>query len=98
MPAINSENREAWQALANEVSKDRPYVGRRVTVTGGRKHKGKSGEVVRHERDRYVDAFRYGNEAQHHMTQMRGRYGYVVLIDTGTERFWTKADNVTCQP
>lgn len=100
---INSETQAFWQSLANELSRQRPNVGRRVTVIGGRKYRGKLGVVVRHQVDRYEDAFRYGNEASQHYKQMAGRYGFVCmvreiqvddddgsLLDTGNV-FWVKA-------
>lgn len=97
MPAITSENRDAWQAIANDCSKQRPYVGRLVKIVEGRKHKGKQGKVVRHMLDKYFDAFRYGSEASHHLTQMMGRHGYVVLVEQECgNRFWVRADYTLC--
>jgi hypothetical protein len=94
MPAINSDNVEAWKQLAKDLSKDRPDVGKTVLVQSG-KHKDKIGVVKRHMVDRYTQAYRYASEAQAHYRDMAGRYGWVVLIDTGTEKpFWVKADKV----
>lgn len=95
MPAITSENRDFWQTMANNASRQRPYVGRQVTIIRG-KHKGKSGKVIRHQTDRYVDAFRYGGEASNMLTSMEGRRGYVCLIDTGTEKVWAKGNYLDC--
>lgn len=94
---INEDTREAWQYIANEVSKQRPDPGKRVRVSGGRKYKGITGTVVRNIQDKYVNAFRYGNEASFHMREMERRYGFVVLVqpdDASIKPFWTKADNV----
>lgn len=98
MPVINEETRAAWQRIADECGKQRPYRGRKVRVDGGRKHKGKIGTVVRHQLDQFYDVFRYGGEASHHMAQMAGREGYVVMVqpDDGCQRFWVKAHYVTC--
>jgi hypothetical protein len=100
MSAINADTREVWQHIADELSKQRPYPGRMVTITGGRKHKGKRGKVLRHQQDRFFDAFRYGNEASAHMTEMAGRYGYVCLVENEanpTDKFWVKADYCQCE-
>lgn len=97
MSVLNERTREAWQAIANDLSKQRPYAGRRVRIVGGRKHKGKEGTVTRHQLDHYEDAFRYGGEASQHMAQMAGRDGYVVMVrpDAG-KPFWVKARFVLC--
>ncbi len=94
---MNSDTREIWQGIADTLSKDRPYVGRIVTVDRG-KHAGKTGIVRRHQEDRFVNAFRYCDGAQAQMRQMAGRWGFCVQIETeDREMFWTKADNVTCK-
>lgn len=79
MSVINDKTREAWQHIADESSKQRPCVGRRVRVDRGRKHKGKIGTVIRHQRDQFVNPFRYGSAASHHMVVMDGRYGFVPI-------------------
>lgn len=96
MAVINADNKDFWQDIANKLSINRPYVGRRVKVTGGRKHLGRMGTVIRHEYDRYSSAFRYGGDANMHMREMAGRYGFIVLIkpDDGADNFWVKADQV----
>lgn len=95
MAIINADNREAWQSLANSASKEKPFVGRKVRIDNGRKHKGKIGEVMRHQQDKFWNAFRYGSPAQHMLTQMRGREGFVILVKTQTEQFWVKAEYAT---
>lgn len=93
MPAINEDTREFWQQLADDLSAQRPYPGRRIEIVKGRKHKGKTGIVRRHMPDRYYDAFRYASEASAHMIQMAGREGYVVLVDPENgPSFWVRAD------
>lgn len=93
MPAITAENRDFWQDLANRLDADRPSAGRRVTVMLGRKNKGRTGIVLRHERSKYGQAYRYGSDASDHMRDMAGRYGWRVLIKTGDgTTFWTEAD------
>jgi hypothetical protein len=94
--AINTETRDAWQAIANDLSKQRPYPGREVRVEAGRKHRGKTGRVLRHQCDKFGSAFRYGGDANLHMREMAGRYGFVVLVATETEQFWVKAEYVRC--
>lgn len=102
MSAINAETRDAWQALADMLGPQRPVPGRRVCVRGGRKHKGKSGTVVRHMPSRYRSD-RYMSEASLHMRDMRdmrGKDGFVVLVesDDGGERFWVNAEHVEVTP
>lgn len=94
---INEETRGAWQSIADNLSRQRPYAGRKVEVVAGRKRKGQRGVVICHMADRYVDAFRYGNEAGHAYTEMAGRYGFVcrVLFEDGRED-WIKADRLAC--
>lgn len=92
MAVITAENRDSWQSLANMVSKEKPDVGRTVRVLNG-KHKGKIGKVIRHQLDQYYNAYRYGSPAQHMLTDMMGRYGYVVLIETPNGNIWVKASN-----
>jgi hypothetical protein len=97
MAAITSENRDAWQALANDLDRNRPHVGRRVKVTGGRKYKGREGTVVHHMVSRFCDPFRYASDAQAHVREMAGRFGFVVRVrDDGGAEFWVDADKVDC--
>lgn len=88
---ITFENREVWQGLFNSVAVDKPRVGRLVRITRG-KHTGKIGVVEKHTQSKYIDAFRYGNSAQHAMTQARGRYGFIILVRNDNESFWCNAD------
>lgn len=77
--------------MFNEVSKEKPAIGRMVRIICG-KHHGKIGVVKRHTISKFVKSFRYGNEATRAMIQARGRYGFCVLIQNDTESFWTNAD------
>jgi len=91
MAMITFENRQVWQDLFNEVAKEKPCIGRTVRITRG-KHSAKIGKVIRHASDRYTNVFRYGNEASHAMTQARGRDGFIILVESQGETFWTKAN------
>lgn len=94
MAIFTRENASTWQSLFNEVNKEKPAQGRTVRVTRG-KHAGKVGVVKRHQPSQYGNAFRYGNEASHAMTQARGRHGFAILIQPEAgPTFWTNADNV----
>lgn len=94
MPTFTAENREAWQSLINDVGSDAPRPGRHVTIEGGRKHKGRSGIVLRHQTDQYWTGHRYESAAQATLRQAMGRHGYIILVepDEGGEPFWVKAD------
>lgn len=96
--------REMLNAVApvmRTVFEQSPRKGKIVSVNSG-KHKDKVGTVILHMRDKYVNAFRYGSDANHLLREAAGRYGYVVKISrvidiaAGTfEEFFVKADNVT---
>jgi hypothetical protein len=94
MPAITDDNKDFWQKLANDLAADRPFAGKTVEVVKGRKHKGKVGIVRRHQLDKFSTAYRYGNDASHHMKDMAGTYGWCCMIqDNATgENFWVRAD------
>lgn len=96
MSAINADTVGFWKQLAVDLSAQRPYPGRLVLVTGGRKHNGKRGTVLRHWQD--PGAFRYGGEANLHMREMAGRSGFRCQVDTGSEKFWVNADHLLCDP
>lgn len=93
MSVINSDTQKFWQDMAKEASKVRPDPGKKVRIVKGRKHKGKEGTVMKNIQDKFHDAFRYGGEASHHMTDMYRREGFVVLVkqDDGST-FWVRAD------
>lgn len=95
--AITAENRDFWQKLANDLGPSRPDPGKRVLVVGGRKHKGKTGTVVRHRRDQFYHWYCVP-EANAHLREMAGRAGFVVLVQTESDLFWIRADYVEVQP
>lgn len=93
---INSDNRDAWQALADSLSGQFPSVGKDVAVYEG-KHLGKSGVVKWHGRNRYYST-RYKTPAQLHLMDMRGREGFCVQVETETgEKFFVPAEYVQVQ-
>lgn len=92
---IHFGSSEYWGALRDVVvgMNDRIYVGLRVTVEGGRKHKGRAGTVTRHKRSAYEQhMFCYASGASLDLRIMRGRAGFVALVtpdDGGDPRpFW----------
>jgi hypothetical protein len=94
MAVINSENAASWQTLANEASAQRPDVGTRVRVTSG-KHKDAEGTVLRHQRSKYGNAFRYGSEGNLQLREIMGRRGFVALVrlDSGASA-WIDAEKL----
>lgn len=95
MSAINADTLDMWKKLAADASAQRPSPGTRVRVTSGRKHKGEEGRVLRHEVNKFRDAFRYGGDANLQLREMMGRSGFRVQIqpdDSGA--FWCDADKV----
>jgi len=92
MSAINSDTREAWQQLANDLGPQRPSVGKRVRVVSG-KHLGDEGQVTWHGVDRFTDT-RYLSDAQLHLRDMEGRRGFRVRIQSEGENFFVSADKV----
>lgn len=92
MVVITSENRGAWQELSNSLSAQRPSKGKTVQIVRG-KHKGKEGIVTWQGIDRFNNGYRYCNEAQAHMRDMAGRYGWKVRVQPYQgEAFFTKAE------
>jgi predicted methyltransferase len=87
---FTAENAPVWQAIFDDVSKDKPAVGRLVRITRG-VNTGRIGRVRRHMVSRFKNPFRYGNEASHAMTQARGRSGFVVLVECEGLTFWADA-------
>lgn len=92
---IHYGSSEYWGALRDIAvgMNDSIRVGLRVTVEGGRKHKGRIGTVTRHKRSAYEqNVFRYGSPASADLASMRGREGFVALVtpnDDGDPRpFW----------
>ena len=96
MSAINADTASFWRELAKDLESKRPSVGKRVRSTTTRgKNKGRSGVVIRHEHDRFGDAYRYGSDASDHMKDMAGTYEWVCLVrEDGGQTFWIRADKV----
>lgn len=92
MALITSENRNAWQGLADDCAKTRPSKGKRVRVTSG-KHKGKEGIVTWHGRDQFADN-RYQTDAQLMLRDFMGTWGFRCRISTASESFFVKAEKV----
>jgi hypothetical protein len=87
---IHFGSSEYWGALTKILMPDRIYAGLRVEVTGGRKHKGRTGVVTRHQRSAYEqDVFRYASGASLDLRIMLGRDGFAALVtpDEGAP-FW----------
>ena len=85
----------AEMAEASEVQK--PGPGRRVRVTGGRKHKGKVGYVIRYQESPYFE--KYGKrktDVNMALREVEGRLGYICLVKCEADRstFWVDADKV----
>jgi len=92
--AINADTAPAWRDLAAQCDLERPSVGRLVQVRAG-KRRGVVGRVTRHMVSRYGNPYRYATEAQAHMQDMLGRYGWTCRVQPATgPAFWTDADNV----
>lgn len=98
MSALNEDTRAGWQILADIVSRQRPNSGRRAHVFRGRNLVGRWVAILRHERDRFSDAFRYGGDANLHLREMSGRDGFVCLVrDESGRSAWVKAQNLACE-
>lgn len=102
---IKHGSKEYWQALADVASSQeakRIRAGIRVQVDGGRKHKGRTGTVTRHQQTKFGYPFRYGGDANIALRQMMGREGYVALVtpDDGkdTTPFWVACQHLTPLP
>lgn len=89
---FTATNRDAWQRIADEASEQRPSFGKTVEIVSGRKHKGKTGIVVKHQVDQYADT-RYKTDASLALREINGREGYVVLVKANDgSLFWVKAE------
>jgi hypothetical protein len=101
MSIINEQTKDFWQKLAVDLDATRPSIGKFVRIEGGRKHKGKTGRVIRHQIDKFGTAYRYKSDAQAHMADMRGREGWACQVECGqdehgaTIRVWVKAHYCT---
>lgn len=98
MSCMNADTRDFWQDIATRLSRQRPDPGKKVTVIHGKRYRGERAEVVQRIKDKYEDAFRYGGEANHHMREMAGRYGFVcrVRLASSGQLVWIKARYLMC--
>lgn len=97
MPAINADTVSGWRQIAADVSRQRPYAGRLAIVFRGRKLRGETVTVVRHQRSKFGNAFRYGGEANLHLREMMGRSGFTCLVRSeGGVEGWVSAENLAC--
>ena len=89
---------EYWGALRDIAATDRIYQGLRIRVEGGRKHKGRTGIVTRHQRSAYSTALRYASGASLDLRIMRGRDGFVALVtpddDGDPKQFWVPCEHL----
>lgn len=92
MAVINADTIGAWQELAVEAAEQYPAVGKTVRVTQG-KHSGTVGRVTWHGRDRYAN-WRTCTDAQAHLRDLQGRWGFRVRVQTDSESFFVAADQV----
>lgn len=96
-------SREYFRALA-EIAQgpdaQRIYVGLSVVVTSGRKHRGRTGQVVRHTRSKFSSALRYASGASLDLRLMLGRSGFVALIRPadGSADFWIACEHLSPAP
>lgn len=93
--AARDKAAEALGGMMADVSKTRPSVGRRVRVVGGRKYRGREGQVFWHGQGFDPSAGRYGNVFSDALRQAAGRYGYRVGVrcDDGS-KFFVDANQV----
>lgn len=83
----------AWSALA-EISKTAwsPRKGKLVNITRG-KHKGESGVVFWHGKDRYRYSNQYQTGIQSTMSDILGRFGFRIGVKTDSgEKFFVSAE------
>lgn len=89
---FTKDNRDTWQRIADKASEQRPSVNKTVEIIAGRKHKGKTGIVVKHQVDQFADT-RYKSDASLALREINGREGYVVLVKANDgSLFWVKAE------
>lgn len=95
MSCINESTESFWNQLATDLEAMRPSVGKGVYVGRG-KHAGRFGVVSRHQRSRFSNAYRYGSDANHHMRDMAGTYGWTCRVSFGDGDYaWVRADHVS---
>lgn len=94
MALITSENRTAWQNLANDLSGQFPGRGKTVRVVSGKKHINKTGVVFWHGPDKFANT-RYKSDAQLMLRDLSGREGFRIGVETQDgEKFFIAAERV----
>lgn len=91
---ITTDNKDSWKRVADNAENNYPSVGKLVEVVGTKKHVGKKGIVKVHIVDQYDKFSKYCDSSMLLLRQLKGRNGYVVLVQTETENFWVKANLV----
>ena len=84
---------EALCGLFEFVAAGAPRVGKRVKVTGGRKHRGKAGTVKRHQESKFGAGNRYGGSSMSGaLSDATGKHGFCCLVEQDNgETFWVDA-------
>ena len=94
MTTFTADNAQMWRDLFESVQARRPSVGKTVRVVSGKKHIGKSGQVIWHGEDKFYST-RYRADAQESMREAMGLHGFRVGIKTADgEKFFVGADKV----
>ena len=97
LTSISNISREQWQRLADDLSAQRPSVGKRVRVSSG-KFRGRVGIVRWHGPDKYARDY-YRTPAQLDLRDLRGRDGFRVRVESDDgESFFAGADQVEVIP
>lgn len=92
MALITSENRAAWQKLADDLGPGRPTVGKTVKVIAG-KYTGETGKVFWFGPDKFAST-RYCTDAQLALREIEGKRGFRVGIETANGRIFVPGQNV----
>jgi hypothetical protein len=95
--SLTSISREQWQRLADDLSAQRPSVGKRVRVSSGKKFLGRVGIVRWHGPDKYARDY-YRTPAQLDLRDLRGRDGFRIRVESDGESFFVGADQVEVIP
>jgi hypothetical protein len=97
MAIFTNDNRNAWQALADDLAGQRPSVGKTVKVTSG-KSSGIVGKVTWHGRDKFAKDY-YATDAQLTLREFEGRRGYRIRVQPEAgDAFFVDADKVEVIP
>ena len=94
--SLTSISSEQWQRLVDDLSAQRPSVGKRVRVSSG-KFLGRVGIVRWHGPDKYARDY-YRTPAQLDLRDLRGRDGFRIRVESDGESFFVGADQVEVIP